>query len=185
MRIVPPALVAALLAILPVTASAQDDLPKLGIAFAQTASGGTWLCRHEDAFEGLACTLEHCMEDAPGEYCAAAAWCFPAGWSGVMTIPLAGATKTRVLCGMDNEAALQSVLAAICLSEAEAKSCALTLIVSPDGVERDVTDVTFAGGGAPPPEPAEAEPVSAATETDATAADAASTDTDQDTKDTP
>ncbi len=150
MRIVPIALAAALLAI---PAFAKDRVPQ-GIGFAQTKDR-TWLCRHEDPFEALSCAREHCNEQAPGEECVSTAWCYPDDWSGVLTIHLPDADKTRVLCGMADEKTLKDMLTTLCASNAAALSCDLTLTVDPGGNERKVEGVSFVGGGAPPPPPPE------------------------------
>lgn len=143
MRLFLSALVAALLLS---PALAQNSVPQ-GIGFAQ-AEEGTWLCRHEDPTEALACASEHCAEQAPGQDCIPTAWCYPARWSGVMTIWLPDFHTTKALCGMDDEAALKDVLAVLCKSSKDATHCELTLIVDPDGNEL-VADVSFAGGAAP------------------------------------
>jgi hypothetical protein len=141
---VPASLLAAALFASP--ALAQQSVLQ-GIGFAQ-AEEGTWLCRHEDPNEALACAREHCAEEAGGQECYATAWCFPAGWSGIMTLWLPDFHTTRVLCGFDNEAALKEVFAALCKSDKFATHCDLTRTVDPDGNEREVQDVTFPGGGA-------------------------------------
>jgi hypothetical protein len=150
MRIVPIALAVALLAI---PAFAKDRVPQ-GIGFAQTKDR-TWLCRHEDPFEALSCAREHCKEQAPDEECVSTAWCYPDDWSGVLTIHLPDADKTRVLCGMADEKTLKDMLTTLCASNAAALSCDLTLTVDPGGNERKVEGVSFVGGGAPPPPPPE------------------------------
>jgi hypothetical protein len=125
-------------------AAAQDN-PLQGIGFAQ-AEEGTWLCRHEAPLEALACAQEHCAEQAPGEQCAPTAWCYPAGWSGVMTVWLPDVHVTRVLCGMSDEASLTEMLKTLCATAMTARSCDLALIVDPDGNERQVEGVSFPGG---------------------------------------
>ncbi len=152
-------LLACIAAFLLSPAAAQDRVPQ-GIGFAQ-AEEGTWLCRHEEASEALACAREHCLEEAPGQDCVQTAWCFPAGWSGTMTVWLADFHKTRVLCGMADEDTLRLMLAALCLTELEATHCDLTLTVDPDGNEREIADVSFEGGGAPRPTSEKAAPDSA------------------------
>ena len=127
-------------------AFAQENVLQ-GIGFAQ-AEEGTWLCRHEDPTEALACAREHCAEQAGGQDCYATAWCFPAGWSGIMTLWLPDFHTTRVLCGFDNEVALKEVLAALCKSDKYATHCDLTRTVDPEGNEREVEGVTFPGGAA-------------------------------------
>jgi hypothetical protein len=128
-------------------AFAEDHVTQ-GIGFAQRGEG-TWLCRHEDPAEALGCAREHCKEEAPSEDCAPVAWCYPAGWSGEMTVQLPGAEKTAVLCGMASLEVLKAMLAALCASNKDAAGCDMTLSVDPDGNERKVTGVRFAGGNSP------------------------------------
>ena len=138
---------AGLAALLLSPAFAQDP-PLLGIGFVQ-AEEGTWLCLNADPGEALSCAHEHCLEEGAGQECLPTAWCFPALWSGVMTVWLPDFHGARVLCGMDDEDSLEAMLAAFCLTQKEATHCDLTLTVDPQGHEREVTDVSFAGGGAP------------------------------------
>ena len=140
------------------TPAAAQDAPQ-GIAFAQ-AEEGTWLCRHDQMEQAMSCAREHCSEQAPGQECYITAWCFPAGWSGYMTLWLPDFHTTQVLCGLPNEAGLRAAFEALCGSDDAATSCDLVAIVDPDGNERLVEGVSFAGGGAPPagaaaPDPAE------------------------------
>jgi hypothetical protein len=138
----------------------QESLPP-GIGFAQ-AEEGTWFCRDDDPGEALSCAREHCLEEGAGQECLPTAWCYPALWSGVMTVWLPDFHGARVLCGLDDEESLKAMLAAFCLTQEEATRCELTLTVDPEGHERDVTGVSFPGGGAPPPAEEEAAPADAA-----------------------
>ncbi len=143
-----PALAAAL-ALLAVPSFAQDDGPQ-GIGFAQ-AEEGTWLCRHEQPEEALACARELCAEQSPGQTCWPTAWCLPANWSGVMTIWLEDFHTTHALCGAPSETALGEALRALCAGDEAATHCDLTLVVDPQGNERQVEGVSFPGPAAPPP----------------------------------
>ena len=131
------------------TPALAQDSPQ-GIAFAQ-AEEGTWLCRHENAQEAMSCAREHCSEQAPGQDCYITAWCFPGGWSGYMTFWLPDFHTTQVLCGLPNEAGLRAAFQALCASDDTATSCDLVAIIDPEGNERLVEGVSFAGGAAPPP----------------------------------
>ena len=126
------------------SAPAQESTLQ-GIGFAQ-AEEGTWYCLHHEPGEALACAREHCLEQAPEQECAPTAWCYPARWSGTMTIWLSDFHTTQVLCGMPDEATLQEVLAGLCWFNKEATSCDLTLIVNPDGKEQAMEGMTFPGG---------------------------------------
>jgi hypothetical protein len=127
-------------------AFAQDGAPQ-GIGFAQ-AEEGTWLCRHERVEEALSCARELCSEQSPGQACWPTAWCLPANWSGVMTIWLGDFHTNHVLCGAPSEAALNGALQAICAGDESATHCDVTLIVDPEGNERQVEGVRFAGPAA-------------------------------------
>lgn len=169
------------LVLLAAPAGAQDRLSQ-GIGFAQ-AEEGTWLCRHENADEALACAREHCAEQAPGQECVATAWCRPARWSGLMTVWLGEFHTTRILCGAVSEAALSAALATLCAFEEKATGCDLTLIIDPEGNERRVEGVSFAGPTPPEVTPEEAvapgetpEGVPEATASEATASEDAPTE---------
>ena len=129
-----------------------QDTPAVGIGFS-VSEQGTWLCRHEDPVEALACARELCAEQSPGLDCAPTAWCRPADWSGVMNIFSPEARRTRVLCGTPSEKTLGDALAAFCAADPTATTCDLVLVIDPDGNERQVTGVIFAGGAAPGPAP--------------------------------
>ena len=129
-----------------------QDAP-LGIGFAQ-AEEGTWLCRDESPEEALACARELCVEQASGQQCWPTAWCYPANWSGVMTVWLEGFHTNAVLCGMPSEESLQAALAAVCAGDSQATHCDLTLTVDPIGNEREIDATRFPGGGAAPDAPA-------------------------------
>jgi hypothetical protein len=172
------ALLAALtLAILIGPAAAQVAVPQ-GIGFAQRGDG-TWLCRHEDPVQALSCAQEHCKEEAPSDICLSVAWCYPARWSGEMRISGKDRARTAVLCGMADETTLKTMLSTLCAATADAESCALLLTVDPDGNERKIEGVTFAGGAAgkpgsakPPATPEEAAPPPAPDKGDDTTDDA-------------
>lgn len=140
---------ALLLSLLAGPAFAQDPTPQ-GIGFVQ-AEEGTWFCRHEDLDEALSCAREHCAEQAPGQECWATNWCFPANWSGTMTVWLPDFHTTQVLCGAPTEKALTAALAALCAGDENATNCDVGLIVDPAGNERAVEGVSFPGPAAPPP----------------------------------
>ena len=146
---------ALLLTLLSAPALAQDPPPQ-GIGFAQ-AEEGTWLCRHDSPAEALSCARELCLEQASGQECWPTAWCFPANWSGVMTIWLEDFHTTHVLCGAPSEASLTRALAAICAGDEGATSCEVTKLIDPVGNERLVEGVSFTGPAATPgPEASEA-----------------------------
>ena len=146
MLVRPAAAVALAVATLP---AAAQDLPQQGIGFAQ-AEEGTWLCRHEDPFEALSCAQEFCAEQSGGQECVPTTWCYPARWSGLMTVWLEDFHTTEVLCGISSEAALRQAMEALCAANEFALTCDLFLTVDPRGLERQIEGVTFAGGAGPP-----------------------------------
>lgn len=150
------AIIVIFLSCLACSAFAQDRPPQ-GIGFVQ-AEEGTWLCRHDEPQEALACAREQCAEQAPGQDCWATAWCFPANWSGIMTIWLPDFHTTHILCGAPSEKALQNALAGICLGDESATHCDLVLLIDPEGNERAGEPRSFPGGAAPPPAPQESTP---------------------------
>ena len=147
--------VLAILAIFAAAPAAAQDAPAeipavQGIGFAHSGAG-EWLCRHEDPVEALACARELCAEQSPGLECLPAAWCFPARWSGIMTVRRAADTTTHALCGAPNEKALGDALSALCAADEEAVVCDVTLTVDPDGNEQAVEGMRFAGAAPMPP----------------------------------
>lgn len=147
-RTVTTALAVAALAGAPALA---QDRPPQGIGFAQ-AEEGTWLCRNEQPEEALSCARELCVEQASGQECWQTAWCYPANWSGLMTIWLADFHTTHVLCGAPSEASLTQALAAICAGDSAATRCDVTLIIDPEGKEKEPEGISFAGPAAAAPE---------------------------------
>jgi hypothetical protein len=131
----------------------SKDRPPQGIAFAP-AGQGTWLCRHEDPREAMACAHELCLEQAPGHPCSASAWCLPARWSGVMVAQIADAQAMRALCGAPSEDALKAALTALCAGEDGATRCDLVNVIDPEGSEHAIEGVSFPGPAAEPPETA-------------------------------
>jgi hypothetical protein len=75
-----------------------------------------------------------------------------------MTVWIGEFHATHALCGAPSEAALTAALAALCAGDVEAESCELTLVVDPEGNERQVQGVSFSGGAPAPPSAPEAEP---------------------------
>jgi hypothetical protein len=132
-----------------------QERPPQGIGFAQ-AEEGTWLCRHEQPEEALACARELCAEQAPGQECWPTRWCFPSGWSGTMVVWLPDFHFTETLCGAPTEAALNEALKSFCVEEEGAAHCDVTTIIDPEGNERVVEDRSFPGRDPP----ADAETVS-------------------------
>lgn len=124
-----------------------QDIPQ-GIGFAQT-NDRTWLCRHESPEEALTCARELCAEQAPGETCRRTAWCLPGGWSGVILVWTGNRPEAKVLCGAPSETGLVNALRAYCSGAEAASICDFVTIVDPNGNERPVQGVIFAGGAAP------------------------------------
>ena len=125
-----------------------QDRPPQGIGFAQ-AEEGTWLCRHEQPEEALACARELCAEQAPGQECWPTRWCFPSGWSGMMAVWLPDFHFTETLCGAPTEEALDEALKSFCIEEEGATHCDVTTVIDPEGNERVVDGRSFPGPAAP------------------------------------
>jgi len=126
----------------------------VGIAFAQ-AEEGTWWCREEDPGKGLACALDKCRNEAPGQECHPTRWCLPAGWSGLMTVWLPEFHNTIALCGTSGEAALISALAALCADSPYVTRCTPFAMIDPDGNERPIDGLDWPGPAimeVPPPD---------------------------------
>jgi hypothetical protein len=136
------------------TSAFGKDRSPMGIAFAQ-AKEGTWLCRKSKPEDALACAREQCAEQSPGQTCWATAWCFPAGWSGLMKVQLRDFSFTETLCGAPSQEALKQALRALCAGEEGAAQCELFNVVDPDGNERAVEGESYPGAPpaqSPPPE---------------------------------
>ena len=125
-------------------ASVAAQSGPLGIGFAQ-AEEGTWLCRDAEPEEGLACAREQCSEQAPGQDCVRSTWCFPAGWSGLMTMWSGDFHTTKIICGAPDEAALMGALASFCSGEKSATHCDLFNVIDPEGNERAIEGRRFLG----------------------------------------
>jgi hypothetical protein len=132
---------------LPQTATAQDG--PVGIGFAQ-AEEGTWWCRGDNATTALDCARAECVAGAGGQDCYRVAWCYPARWSGLMTVWLGEFHSTEIVCGAPSLAALEHALEAFCTGNPYAISCDVFLIIDPDGAEAEAA-TTFTGGGAAAP----------------------------------
>lgn len=126
------------------TAAAQSG--PVGIGFAQ-AEEGTWYCRGDNTVATLDCARAQCTAGASGQDCYRTAWCYPAQWSGLMTVWLGEFHTTQIICGAPSQEALQQAMEAFCIGNPYAVSCDLFLVIDPDGAETEVA-LTFDGGGA-------------------------------------
>jgi len=115
-----------------------------GIGFAQ-AEEGTWWCRDQDPGKGLACALDKCREEAPGQECYPTRWCLPAGWSGMMTVWLPEFHSTTILCGTTGEAALLAGLKALCDDSPFVTRCTPFAMIDFDGNERPIDGLDWLG----------------------------------------
>lgn len=123
----------ALSLVLPGNAAAQAPV---GIGFAQ-AEEGTWWCRGDNTIEALDCARARCDAEAGGQECLRTAWCYPAGWSGLMTIWLGEFHTTEIVCGAPSRGSLEAALAAFCIANPFAVSCDTFLLIDPEGNELD------------------------------------------------
>lgn len=118
----------------------------MGIGFAQ-AEEGTWYCRGDNTVVTLDCARAACVDGAGGQDCYRTAWCYPAWWSGMMTVWLGEFHTTQIICGAPSKEALQQAMEAFCIGNPYAVSCDLFLVIDPDGAETEIA-LSFAGGGA-------------------------------------
>ena len=133
---------ASVFAVVP-TANAQDG--PVGIGFAQ-AEEGTWWCRGGNTVETLDCARAACDAEAGGQDCYRTAWCYPARWSGLMTVWFGEFHSTQVICGAPTREALEHALEAFCVGDIYAEHCDVFLIIGPEGKEVEVA-FGFVGGG--------------------------------------
>ncbi len=117
--------------------SAQDG--PAGIGFAQ-AEEGTWSCYGSDPVTALNCARDLCRAEAGGQDCYRTAWCFPAGWAGVITIWTSDFHSNRPICGAPSLDALTGAMEAFCDNAPEATACDIGMVFDPDGVEVDAAD---------------------------------------------
>lgn len=108
-----------------------------GIGFAQ-AEEGTWHCRAGDPVTALDCARDLCTEGGFGQDCYRTAWCYPAGWSGVLTIWLEDFHTSQPICGAPSREALLAMMKAFCEGSEYAQSCDAYAIIDPDGQEFEV-----------------------------------------------
>ena len=108
----------------------------IGIGFAQ-AEEGTWWCRGDNTVETLDCARDRCEAEAGGQECLRTAWCYPAGWSGLMTVWLGEFHTTEIVCGAPSRGALEAALDGFCVANAFAVSCDTFLFIDPEGNEID------------------------------------------------
>jgi len=128
----------------PQIASAQDG--PVGIGFAQ-AEEGTWWCRGDNTVATLDCARAECVAGAGGQDCYRTAWCYPARWSGLMTVWYGEFHGTQIICGAPSREALEAAFEAFCVNDVYAASCDLFMVIDPGGAEEQVS-LGFAGGGA-------------------------------------
>ena len=144
MTIWPFAMLALVALVLPQATLAQDG--PVGIGFAQ-AKEGTWWCRGDNAVETLGCAREECNAEAGGQDCYRTAWCYPARWSGLMTVWYGEFHATQIMCGAPSREALERALEGFCVGDIYAVTCDVFLTIDPDGFEKEVF-LSFTGGGA-------------------------------------
>jgi hypothetical protein len=143
-----PALIAACLALAAQAGQAADAEPgPQGIGFAQ-AEEGTWWCRGGNAVAALDCARDKCRAEGQGQDCFRTAWCYPAGWSGLMVVWLEDFHTTRVMCGAPSREALEAALRAFCEAEEAASHCDFFSAIDPEGEESEVGGDSWPGGGA-------------------------------------
>ena len=135
---------AALALAVALAAPAVADGGPQGIGFAQ-AEEGTWWCQGDAAADALACAMAKCDAEAGGQDCHETAWCFPARWSGLMTVFLEDFHTTRVVCGAPSKSALTDTFRLWCAAHENADHCEFILSIDPDGSETEGGGETFPG----------------------------------------
>jgi len=140
--------------------AAGQNAPEFGIGFVH-ADEKTFFCRDSDPVEALECARDQCHEMAPGQSCVRAAWCFPSGWSAIVTTRRDDLALPSAICGAPTEIAIQRTVAEYCSAYDSITSCDLTHIVDPAGFEHAVEGMQFPGGAPAGPGALEAGPIEA------------------------
>ncbi|MDH3740353.1 MAG: hypothetical protein OER56_02040 [Hyphomicrobiales bacterium] len=115
-----------------------------GIGFAQ-AEEGTWYCRGDNPVATLNCAREKCRAESGGQECLRTKWCFPAGWSGLMTVNLSDFHTTEIVCGAPSEPAVRAALKSFCAGNEFAVSCSISLLIDPEGKDLPQPGKNFPG----------------------------------------
>ncbi len=106
-----------------------------GVAFVTAPEQAHTHCFADNADNAFKCAREKCHK-AGGQECLRTRWCYPAGWSGIMSINLSiGFHFPTELCGMPNREALVAAFETMCRNWENANQCNVGLIFSPDGKE--------------------------------------------------
>lgn len=135
-RRIPAALLAALMTLF-LAAAATGAEAQQGIGFAQ-AEEGTWHCRAGDPVTALDCARDLCRSEGNGQDCYRTAWCYPAGWSGVVALQLQEFRNNHPVCGAPSREGLLAAMQAYCEHAPFVVSCDVWLIVDPEGNEMEV-----------------------------------------------
>lgn len=122
-----------------------------GIGFVQ-AEEGTWFCRDADAAKAFDCAARKCAAEGGGQDCHPTRWCFPAGWSGTMTVWLSEFHTTVPICGAPSGQAAREALKALCAGFDDGHRCDLTAIIDPEGKAEAIEGVVWPGAVMTPPE---------------------------------
>lgn len=104
-----------------------------GVAFVTAPEQAHTHCFADNADKAFECARKKCRKDG-GQECLRTRWCYPAGWSGVMSINLSiGFHFPTELCGMPNRKSLIAAFETMCRNWENADQCNVGLIFSPDG----------------------------------------------------
>jgi hypothetical protein len=122
-----------------------------GIGFVQ-AEEGTWFCRAADPAKAFDCARRKCRAEGGGQDCHATRWCFPAGWSGVMTVWLSEFRSTVPICGAPDATSVKEALRALCAGFDDGHRCDLVRLIGPDGNEEAIEGEVWPGPVMAPPE---------------------------------
>jgi hypothetical protein len=103
--------------------------------------------RRGNTVDTLDCARAKCNAGAGGQDCYRTAWCYPARWSGLMTVWYGEFHGTQIICGAPSREALEAAFEAFCVNDSYAASCDVFLVIDPDGAELEAA-LSLTGGGA-------------------------------------
>ncbi len=128
--------VAAIFLAFPVAGASADQT---GIAFAYAPEQSLGVCTGGSPDKAFACARKKCVEGGAEERdCARVAWCFPSGWSAVISVMhKEGIHWSEFLCGWETRQAAEAAARLRCETKDKTfiADCALGVLYDPDGKE--------------------------------------------------
>ena len=132
------AITAAFFSLLALPAAAEPQ----GIAFVNSPEQAHTSCFSGNMDKAFKCARKKCQK-AGGDECLRVRWCYPAMWSGVMSINLSiGFHFPAELCGMPSKKALLATFEVMCRNWENASDCYVGSIFSPQG-EKETSGIAF------------------------------------------